>query len=225
MADLGYFSLDRFAEMNRRQAYWLSRLRTQTALYSRQGQRQRLVALLEKRDRQGQQRFERPVQLGAKQRIAARLLAERVPEEVAAERRRKLRRASQVRGQTPSKRSLLLCGWSLWVTNAERKRLSFTEAKALYRARWQIELLFKRWKSGAGVGQSRSQKPWRLLCEIYAKLVAMVVAHWIAGQGPLALEAEEPGEGVEDGAPPRLALGGSDGEPGRRSKPALLPAL
>lgn len=197
IADLGYFSLDRFAAMNRQRAYWLSRLRTQTALYSRQGQRLRLVALLEKADRQGQERFEWPVRLGAKQRIAARLLAERVPDEVAAERRRKLRRASQVRGQTPSKRSLLLCGWTLWVTNAGRKRLSFAEAKALYRARWQIELLFKRWKSGAGVGRSRSQKPWRLLCETYAKLVAMVVAHWIAAKGLWHLRQKSLGKALK----------------------------
>jgi hypothetical protein len=29
------------------------------------------------------------------------------------------------------------------------------------------------------VGRSRRQKPWRIWCEVYAKLVAMLMQHWI----------------------------------------------
>ena len=45
--------------------------------------------------------------------------------------------------------------------------------------RWQIELLFKLWKSHGRVDESRSTKPWRILCEVYAKLLAMLVQHWV----------------------------------------------
>ena len=45
--------------------------------------------------------------------------------------------------------------------------------------RWQIELLFKLWKSQGRVDESRSTKPWRILCEVYAKLLAMLVQHWV----------------------------------------------
>ena len=44
---------------------------------------------------------------------------------------------------------------------------------------WQIELLFKLWKSHGQVDNSRSQQPWRILCEVYAKLLAMIVQHWV----------------------------------------------
>ena len=42
-----------------------------------------------------------------------------------------------------------------------------------------MELLFKLWKSHGRVDESRSAKPWRVLCEVYAKLLAMVVQHWL----------------------------------------------
>ena len=40
-------------------------------------------------------------------------------------------------------------------------------------------MLFKLWKSHGGIDESRSDKPWRILCEVYAKVLAMVVQHWI----------------------------------------------
>ena len=49
----------------------------------------------------------------------------------------------------------------------------------LSRIRWQIELLFKLWKSHGRLDTSRSSKPWRVLCEVYAKLIARVIQHWV----------------------------------------------
>ena len=57
--------------------------------------------------------------------------------------------------------------------------LSIAEVAALGRMRWQIELLFKQWKSEGHLAQSRSEKPWRILCEVFAKMIAMILQHWI----------------------------------------------
>ncbi len=46
-----------------------------------------------------------------------------------------------------------------------------------------MELLFKLWKSHGRIDESRSAKPWRMLCEVYAKLLAMVVQHWLLVAG------------------------------------------
>ena len=56
--------------------------------------------------------------------------------------------------------------------------LSLEEALVLARCRWQLELLWKLWKSYGRIDESRSQNPWRVLCEIYAKLLGMLVQHW-----------------------------------------------
>jgi hypothetical protein len=50
----------------------------------------------------------------------------------------------------------------------------------LGRVRWQIELLFKLWKSHGQIDESRSANPWRVVCDVYAKLLAMLVQHWAA---------------------------------------------
>jgi hypothetical protein len=39
--------------------------------------------------------------------------------------------------------------------------------------------LFKLWKSHGHIDESRSGKPWRVLCEVFAKLLAMLVQHWL----------------------------------------------
>jgi hypothetical protein len=45
--------------------------------------------------------------------------------------------------------------------------------------RRQIELIFKLWKSHGGLGATRSEKSWRILCETFAKLLAQLIQHWI----------------------------------------------
>ena len=49
----------------------------------------------------------------------------------------------------------------------------------LGRRRWQIELRFKWWKSQGRVDESRRTNPWRILCEVYAKLIGLLLQHWL----------------------------------------------
>ena len=65
------------------------------------------------------------------------------------------------------------------MTNVSEALLSLDEALVLLLARWQIELLFKLFKSQGQVDVSRSQNPWRVLCEVYARLLALLVQHWL----------------------------------------------
>ena len=117
------------------------------------------------------------MRLGEVHRLPARLLAVRGPQAVADERRRRLWAVARKKGCMVSARRLALAAWIMLVTNVPSDRLTVREV--LGRTRWQIELLFKLWKSHGRVDESRSLKPWRILCEVYAKLLAMVVQHWL----------------------------------------------
>ena len=85
IADLGYFCLDHLAELTAQDAFWLRRLAFQTALFTPAGQRLRLRAVLEAAGPQ----LDCPIRLGARHRLPCRLLALRVPQEVADQRRRR----------------------------------------------------------------------------------------------------------------------------------------
>jgi IS4 transposase len=75
--------------------------------------------------------------------------------------------------------ALAAADWTIYLTNVSSDRLTLQEALVLGRARWQIELLFKLWKRYGSIDESRSAHPWRILCELYAKLLAMVIQHWV----------------------------------------------
>lgn len=176
LADLGYFSLDQLRAFDAQDAYFLSRLYLQTAIFDHEGNRLALSTILE-RAHTGQ--VDRPVLLGATERLPVRLMAVRVPQEVAGQRRRKLREEARSKGETPSQVGLTFADWNIFVTNVPQDKLSLTEAMVLARVRWQVELLFKLWKSHGKVDEWHTENPWRILCEVYAKLIAMVVQHWM----------------------------------------------
>lgn len=122
------------------------------------------------------------------QPLSCRLMAVRCPPEVAARRRQKVLESARRKGRTASQRQLQMCDWTVLITNVSESVLSFAEAWELYCSRWQIELLFKRWKSLGGLQVSTKMKRDRVLCELYAKLLGMLVAHWftLIRGGPLA---------------------------------------
>jgi hypothetical protein len=176
IADLGYWSVEALQTLHQQGSFWLSRLQTQTAVYDPLGHRQDLLELLAA---QPTATVELPILLGEGHQLPARLFAVQVPADVAATRRQRLREVARKKGRQVSARCLSLAAWTLLVTNLPPARLTLGEALVLGRVRWQIELLFKLWKSHGHVDESRSTKPWRILCEVYAKLLAMLLQHWL----------------------------------------------
>jgi hypothetical protein len=176
LSDLGYFSLDVLNARDTQGVYWLSRLQVNTVVYDARGERQDVLSLLQK---QRTSLVDIPVTLGIQQRLPCRLLAVHESPEKAAERRRHLHAEAARKGQPVSQARLRLAEWSIYITNVPVDKLSLAEALILSKARWQIELLFKLWKSHGHLDESRSSHPWRILCEVYAKLLGMLIQHWI----------------------------------------------
>lgn len=175
--DLGYFSLDRFQRVGQAGSYWLSRLQHGTTVCDTKGKPLMLGKFLAKNGKRGI--VDAPVQLGEK-RLPCRLLAVRVPPEIAAERRRKIREKANDHGRKPSREYLDLQEWTIFITNCPPELLTWKEVVVLYRARWQIERLFKLWKSFNRLANGNpTATPARQLAEVYARLIAVIIQHGI----------------------------------------------
>src|SRR5262249_20580726 len=181
LAGLGFFDVEEFRRLGhagaglwRRLAAGLRGGRPATMVWGADGGELRLFGWLAK---QGGG-VELPILLGAARRLRCRFRVERVPEAVARKRRERLLKAARRKGTKVSAAKLALCAWTLYVTNAPAGGLTLVEALALGRARWQIGVLFKLWEEHGRVDESRSGKPWRIIAEVFAKLLGLVVQHW-----------------------------------------------
>jgi hypothetical protein len=70
--------------------------------------------------------------------------------------------------------------WNVYITNVPQTMLTFSQTVLLYSLRWQIELLFKLWKSEAQLDRVAGRLRERVLCEIYAKLIGMVLFQYLS---------------------------------------------
>ena len=177
ISDLGYFNVSVFAEMEEADEYFLSRLQFGTGVLLRDGTPVKLLPWLS--DQLGPF-IDQPILLGLTDRLPCRLIAWRVPAEQASRRRQKLREEMKSKnGKEPSAERLAWCDWSILVTNVPEELMTPTEATVLYRARWQIELLFKRWKSQGLVAALDGSTDVRTMVRVWSRLIACIVQHWL----------------------------------------------
>ena len=132
------------------------------------------------------------VQLGqtAETRLGPlRLIAYRLREEQANRRRAQLREKCRTHGRLPTEEALELAGWLILVTNAPAHLLPTTAVGFLYRVRWQVELVFKQFKSVLRLDVLVSANPARVQCEIWGRLLlALLTFVWYQHLNAACLE-------------------------------------
>lgn len=173
--DLGYFKLAAFATIAAAQAYFLSRLNHQTTVREVVDGRQQSVDLASYLTRETHPVIEKLVVLGAYERVPARLIAIRMPEAIVNERRRQAYAVAKKRGYTPSQAYLTLLAWNLFVTNVPATVWSSTTVGIAYSLRWQVELVFRGWKSGLHVATLTTTTKYRTLCYLYGRMLLILL--------------------------------------------------
>lgn len=181
LKDLGYLKLDRMEEQGKRDEYYVSLLQYGTLVYQNKHDRQPidLQSLTQKYRKEDVRYAELDVYVGADKKLKTRLIATRLSDEASARNRAQLIKKANSKGRTLSDAQLALCDFYLMITNAPAELLRKEEVAKLYGARWQIELMFKLWKSKGKIDESRSANKWRILCEVYVKLLIVTIQHWI----------------------------------------------
>lgn len=187
IADLGYFVPGSFRQISETGAYFISRYKTDTNLYDAKSEvRLDLLKLLE-----NQSFITRDVLLGKEAKLPVRIICHKLTDEQSVARRRKANLLAKGHGYKSSKRNQELLQWSIFITNIPESRIGSEHIWTIYRSRWQIELLFKLYKSHIKVevikGKTNSS---RVLCELYAKLCVALIFHGIASCAELKNNSE-----------------------------------
>lgn len=176
LTDLGYFSLQTFQELSEANVFWVSRLKVGCLLFDNTDAPFCLQKWLKC---QTENTIETQIFIGKKMRVKARLVAQRLSKQETAKRRRDIRYRAGRKHKTPSQERLQLAGWNIYITNIGSDQRTAEQICAIARIRWQIELMYKCFKSIGKVDTSRSEKPYRILCEMYAKLIVALIRHWV----------------------------------------------
>lgn len=178
LADLGYFKLDDFQAMAERGIYWVSRYKTRTDLYHLDGTPFDLKAYVAELPDDEPHTIE--VLMGQTHQLPVRLVVQKVTDEKRLKRRAKKLNAYERKKQTQaSSLRHFLNDYDIFITNIPNQVASAALILELGRLRWQIELLFKLFKNELKVDEWRTANPWRILCELYAKLMAILIQHWL----------------------------------------------
>jgi hypothetical protein len=177
ITDLGYFDTEVFERFSQQGVFWLSRLQFGTSVFTVEAER---LSVLDWLGKQPGPFVDQPILMGTERKVACRMVAWRVPQEMADRRRQKLiAEARRKDGRVPSKERLAWCDWTILVTNTTADLLNPKEIAVLYRARWQIELLFKRWKSLGLIAELSGSTEVRQMIRLWSRLLAVLMQHWL----------------------------------------------
>lgn len=183
IADLGYHKTETIADICAKPGvFFISKIPGHNRYLKANGEPLDLDARLMKRPRV----FEELVLVGG---AKCRLVATRLDGATAGERIRKAdieANRKQKSGRISDKYRRFL-HYSVFLTNLPDE-YKMEELYLLYRTRWQVELVFKGWKSVLGIHRQRSAKAARVRCEVYGRLIAATVAAVIEGIASLSLD-------------------------------------
>lgn len=172
--DLGYYKIDSFKEMEARGAYYISRLQSTTKIYECLKKASLSYKTLYQRLKHSRKGYlDMPIHLGKDARHPVRLIVSLLPPE-AVMRRGKMKRYRQ---NGRSEMYDYLQYMNLFITNIPDPMLSASQVTDLYRVRWQIELMFKTWKSILKIDRIHKMKADRVRCYLLGRFL-WILLNW-----------------------------------------------
>jgi hypothetical protein len=175
--DLGYISATYMQRIEQAGSYYLNRLPVKTILYEKGKRGFRKVSTREIKRRVNKAGIVDAIFYAGKEKYPVRTLIEAVPDSVRDKRIKKSTAFNKTHGYQTSKQYIERSGLNIWVTNLPKVRYDTLLVKNLYRMRWQIELIFKTWKSILGMQHIGGCRTARVMCQLYAKLILALI-HW-----------------------------------------------
>ena len=173
--DLGYINIPVLRAIEEKGAFYLNRLQSNVNVYELKKGKPVLLdfaSLYESMKIKGLNVIEKDVIIGAKEQLKTRMIIERIPDKNYQERIRTAEKNARKKGYQLTKKYKARQAMNIFTTNTD---ISHKDIRVLYTLRWQIELMFKIWKSIGEIHQVKKMKVTRFECCLFAKLIWLVL--------------------------------------------------
>ncbi|WP_134698730.1 IS4 family transposase [Ammoniphilus sp. YIM 78166] len=192
LRDLGYFKIDDFIQMDQLGAYFISRIKPKTYVFTRNsGEVQYLldgrvkksslynpINLKQMMDsmKSGEVKEIPEVLIGREKKLKTRLILYKLTDEQL--KKRQLIRSKKERTKTKSysDETKQLDALHAFITNIPQDVVPKEDIYDLYSLRWQIEIVFNTWKSIFHIHKAKPMKEERFLCHLYGTLLAILLS-------------------------------------------------
>lgn len=173
--DLGYFVLKSLNEVADAGAYFISRLQPNVKVFLQQDDLQPLdIGEYTKKFSEFNIIEIDKVFLGD-EKVPSRIIMYRLPKEIVDQRSREANKRSKDTGRKISRNKKLCMQFAIYVTNVLKEVISAEIIGTVYRLRWEIELIFKRWKSQLKIDYLKGIDKNRIECLIWSRLCTIVI--------------------------------------------------
>lgn len=175
--DLGYVTPIYLKSVIEKKAYFLNRMPPQANVYSLKKKAMDWTKIDNKFKKTGIESMDTDVLIYEKELLPCRLVIERVTEEESNKRIKQARHSAKRHGVGLSTAHKIRCRYNIFITNVSREILPIEKIRKTYYLRWQIELVFKTWKSFFEIDKVKKVKKERMECQLLAKLI-WVLLNW-----------------------------------------------
>lgn len=177
--DLGYTTVLFIQQVKAERAFFVSRLLSGCKVYihkSEKFEELSLKKLLSKMNRMNINVMDLETVYISAQKEQVRLILERMPDEIVKKRIASKKKQVCKQRRMLTEEAILLCHFNLFITNIPTEIWNVTQIHKAYQLRWQIELIFKTWKSVLEINKvNKRMKVERFECFLLAKLCWVII--------------------------------------------------
>jgi len=172
--DLGYIKIEYLIAIEEKKSFYLNRLQSNIIVYEdKKGKKIDFAKInnyliLNKLDR-----IEKEVYIG-KEKFKTRMIIELLPRKEYEERMRKTNKEAKKKGTKISKNRKIKMRLNIFITNTD---IDKKDIRPLYTLRWQIELMFKIWKSIGEIDKVKKTKIVRFETFLIIKII-WIMLNW-----------------------------------------------
>jgi hypothetical protein len=178
--DLGYATQGYIKHIHQTGAYYLNRLNPMWIIKDRNLNKINYADILKKCKRNSGKNIEMSVMICiGKELFPSRLVVSRVDQQTYEKRMQKINKENKRRGYKVSESYKITAALNLFITNIPSEWITTDKVREVYGLRWQVELVFKTWKSQLQIDKIRTVKVQRFQCQLLARFI-WIIMNWQA---------------------------------------------